>query len=371
MASRFARRFGASTALFTLVATFGGSSGQAAGLTIIPTFDASITTDPQAAIIEATISAAIAAYQTNFSDQITVSINFVETSSGLGQSSSYLQSFTYAAYRAALASHAATPDDTTALAHLPNTAANPVNGNANINLNLPLARALGFSGANPPAGQSDGTIALNTSMMNLSSSSTNFSKCSLYAVACHEINEVLGFSSALDGIANGNPATTGPISPEDLFRYGTNSARSFTSDVNAAAYFSLDGINLLARFNQHQGGDFHDWYSFYGGVTPEVQDAYLSAGVFPVLGVELRALDAIGYTRVLPPPPPSLSIARAGGRVVISWPTNFPGFTLLTKTSLTSAGSWATSSPAPVILNGFYTVTNSATNASRFYKLIK
>ena len=55
-----------------------------AGLTIIPTFDSSITSDPNSATIEATIEAAIAVYAQTFSDPITVSIMFQEMSSGLG-----------------------------------------------------------------------------------------------------------------------------------------------------------------------------------------------------------------------------------------------------------------------------------------------
>src|SRR5438477_11208261 len=84
-------------------------------LTIIPTFDASITSDPQAATIEATINAAIAVYQSNFSDPVTVSIKFQKMSSGLGASSSYFQSFSYSSYLAALVSHSASADDVTAL----------------------------------------------------------------------------------------------------------------------------------------------------------------------------------------------------------------------------------------------------------------
>jgi hypothetical protein len=49
-----------------------------AGLIILPTFDASITNDPNAAAIEATISAAIAIVESQFSDPITVNITFAE-----------------------------------------------------------------------------------------------------------------------------------------------------------------------------------------------------------------------------------------------------------------------------------------------------
>ncbi|EEF61551.1 NF038122 family metalloprotease [Pedosphaera parvula] len=285
------------------------------GLTIIPTFDSSITSDPQAAQIEATINSAIAVYQSNFSDPITVAITFKKMTSGLGLSSGvYYQTYSYSTYRAALASHATTTDDATALAYLPNVANNPVNGNSSVNVKLALARALGFT-ANPPAGQPDGTVQLNLGIMNLSAAANDPSKYSLFGTVSHEIDEVLGFSSALNGLSNGAPAPTGAIFPEDLFRYDASGSRIFSTDANVASYLSFDGTTQLARYNQTQGGDFQDWYSFYGGVTPEVQDAFSPPGTSPVLGVELRVLDAIGYNRVLPP---STIVASAGSGGTIS-----------------------------------------------------
>jgi hypothetical protein len=339
------------------------------GLRIIPTFASSIANDPQAGNIEATINAAIAVYQNNFSNSITIAITFQEMGSGLGLSSTYYSSYSYASYRSALLSHSTTADDAIALAHIPNTPNNPVNGNSSLNITLPLARALGFS-ANPPPGQPDGTISLNTSSMNLSLSTTNPSKYSLFATVCHEIDEVLGLGSALNGLSNGDPAPTGPISPEDLFRYDSTGTRNFTTDVNAASYFSLDGVTDLARFNQHQGGDFQDWYSFSGGQIPQVQDAYSPPGVSPVPNVELRVLDVLGYARVIPPLP-TLSLARASGFVVLSWPTTFTGFTLQSATNGLSAPIWTAVTNAPSIVNGFYTVTNSVSGSAKFYRLTK
>jgi hypothetical protein len=264
-------------------------------LTINPIFDTTITSDPQAQTIEAEIISAISVYESTFSDPVTVTITFQEVNTGLGASSKYFQSFRYVDYVAALQSHGTTADDATALANLPNGGLNPVNNNQNVNLNLALARALGFS-ADTPAGQSDGVISLKTSIMNLTRSNIDPNKYSLFAVACHEIDEVLGFGSALNGLNNGDPAPTGAVSPQDLFRFDQNGGRSFTTAINATSYFSLDHTTQLARYNQTQGGDFADWYSA-GGQTPQVQDAFQTAGSTPVLGVELRALDVIGFHR--------------------------------------------------------------------------
>jgi hypothetical protein len=301
-------RAGTDNGTWSTVNSFSTAAGPASGLTIIPVWDTTITSDPNSAEIQSTINAAIAVYKSKFSDPVTVTINFQEMGGGLGQSSSYYQTKAYSSYRSALASHATSTDDTTALANLPASSSNPVNGNSSIDVNLSLLRALGFSSANPPSGQPDGTIYLNTSLMNLSGAETDSSKYALFSVASHEIDEVLGFSSALNGLSNGAPTPTGPISPQDLFRYDQFGARNFTTDVNAAAYFSLDGTTQIARYNQTQGGDFQDWYS-PGGQTPQVQDATGTHGSTPVLGTELRALDVIGWT----PVPAQTSITASAG----------------------------------------------------------
>ena len=55
-------------------AVLGTAVPASAGLTIIPIFDATITSDPNAAQIEATINTAIADFQSKFADPITVTI---------------------------------------------------------------------------------------------------------------------------------------------------------------------------------------------------------------------------------------------------------------------------------------------------------
>ena len=129
-------------------------------LTIIPTFDSSITSDPNAATIENSINADIATIDSYIANNVTVNITFQETSSGLGGSSSYIYSPTYADYYTALQHQTLSAYDTTAIASLPNQANNPVNGNGSITSVGPLLRALGFT-ANPP-GSYDTTISLNT-----------------------------------------------------------------------------------------------------------------------------------------------------------------------------------------------------------------
>lgn len=265
------------------------------GLTIVPTFGSSIQNDPNSATIEATLNTAVQQYAENFSDPITVHITFTESASGLGSSSAEVMNVSYAAYRAALISHATTADDATAIANLPTGTTSPVNGDNQVQINLPNARALGFSAAT----SMDGTVNLNTSICNLSRTNINSSKYDLQSVAEHEIDEILGIGSELTGLSNSAPTPGGPVTVEDLFRYDQNGNRSYTTDESSEAFFSLDGTTDLARFNQDASGDFNDWYST-GPHTPQVQDAFATPGTTPDLGVELEVLDALGFTRVIP-----------------------------------------------------------------------
>lgn len=306
------RRAAFGMALLLVLAVAPGARAQ---LLITPTFDSSITSDPNAAAIEGVINSAIHTYETTFNNPIQVNITFKEMTSGLGQSNFSLFSVPYSAVYAALAGNSSmSSDDVTALAHLPNQANNPVTGTANMLLKSANIKALGITGVGLPS--SDGTIGLNTHITDVGSPGTS-GQFSLLATAEHEIDEILGLGSTL-GLGLGSPFNNDP-SMEDLFRYDQNGNRSFTMNSSAQAFFSLDGTTRLAQFdNQNDGGDFGDWQSnpLPPGVKPQVQDAFAIAGAAPALGVELRALDAIGYnltTAASPvPEPSSLSLLAAG-----------------------------------------------------------
>jgi hypothetical protein len=250
-------------------------SGPSAGLIINPIFDTTITTDPNAAAIENAINTAIATIQSMFSDPITVTINFTEMSSGLGQSNTYLYNIPYSTFLTALKADATTSDDAAAVALLPSVSTNPVNGNSTIDVKTANLRAVGITGLNPPAGQPDGFISLNTSITNPGSPGTTAAYF-LIPVVEHEIDEVLGLGSSLP-----TPLLS-TIFPEDLFRYDQSGARTFIMTGTVKAFLSLDGSTDLAQFdNQNDGGDFGDWQSnpLPSGVLPKVQDAFSTPGV--------------------------------------------------------------------------------------------
>jgi hypothetical protein len=275
--------------------------GQAAGLTINAIFDSTITSDPNAAAIEATINAAIANVQSQFSDPITVNINFKkDTSISLGQSLTTYYNLSYSTFLAALKADAKTSDDFTAISLLPNLSTNPVNASATINVKAANLKAVGIV-VNPPL---DGVISVNTSLTNPGSPGTS-GAYNLIIVLEHEIDEVLGLGSSLPGM----PQST--IFPEDLYRYDQNGSRTFTTTSSALAFFSINASTALGQFdNQNDGGDFGDWQSSPRppGVLPKVQDAFATPLANPALSVELTALDVIGYDRVASGVPPSITM---------------------------------------------------------------
>ncbi|HXR47372.1 MAG TPA: SUMF1/EgtB/PvdO family nonheme iron enzyme [Candidatus Limnocylindrales bacterium] len=66
-----------------------------------------------------------------------------------------------------------------------------------------------------------------------------------------------------------------------------------------------------------------------------------------------------------------LTITLSGTNVILTWPTNnTAGLALQSTLNLGSASVWSPVSPAPVIVNGPYTVTNPISGTQQFYRLI-
>jgi len=205
-------------------------------------------------------------------------------------------------------------------------------------------------------------------LMNFSRPPLDPDKYDIEQVSEHEMDEVMGVSSDLPDFTI--------ISPIDLFRFTTNLVRTYTTNGDDA-YFSVDGTNLLARFNMNPGGDYSDWYSYDTlwappGATPvpQVQDAFSLPGYALDLGSnELAMLDVIGWTVavIAPASAPVLNIVRSGAnQFTLSWANTANGFVLQENTNLLTASTWVASATGP---------TNPAvitsTTARKFYRLYK
>ncbi len=328
----------------------GGTSVRA--LVIVPTFDSTITSDPNAATIENTINTAIQFYEARLADPITVTVEFQEiTTSGLfGHSSWWYYNIPYSQYRASLKQDATTTNDTLALASLPSGATNPVTGSSFTNVKTANLRAIGITGDNSGlTGGYDGIIGLHTSELNLSRASTDPSKGDLLATVEHELDEVLGLGSSLD------EGFTDPF-PEDLFRYTATGSRTFTISGDNA-YFSLDGTDLLARFNQTSGMDYGDWW-VAGTHVPQVQDASATDGAAPNPKTELVALDVIGYNLLPVPQPVITRLNIASSPLTLSGSNGLASATyiVLTSTNLAlPASQWSSVATNFLGTNGAFT----------------
>ena len=186
----------------------------------------------------------------------------------------------------------------------------------------------------------DSTITLNTSICNLSRSSINPTKYDLQAVTSHEIDEVLGFGSALNGSSNG------PQPPQGRYRWTIcgvmtrmASGPSIPPLPIKRTFPSMAATRDLARFNQQAGGDFSDWYS-PGGQTPQVQDAFNTPGATPNLGVELIRLNVDGYTPAPLATPTGLTATPvSSSQINLSWNSE-PGATSYTLEESTNGSTW-------------------------------
>ena len=65
----------------------------------------------------------------------------------------------------------------------------------------------------------------------------------------------------------------------------------------------------------------------------------------------------------------TLTIQKVGSNVVLTWPTNVPGFNLASTHDLGVGVVWNTNSTAPVVVNGQNVVTNPIAGTRQFYRL--
>lgn len=258
---------------------------------------------------QAQIQAAINFYTSNITSTFDVTIAFGGQAGGGASTSSFSDSVTYSAYYNALVSNSSgNGTDTTAIASLGGASAtNPVTGSSNVSVKPTLEAALGigsqisapFSGCDNLT--ANACILVGTDVLNASGAPMG----SLMGTVEHEIDEVLGTSSALSG--GGGTLPTDP-SAADLFRYSASGIRSFAYNSSTAApctgsptaYLSINaGTTNLNQYNNcNNGGDYGDWI-YTDGL--QVQDAFGPDNVASSLHLnspEVTLLDAVGYNFV-------------------------------------------------------------------------
>jgi PEP-CTERM motif len=326
-----------------------------AGLIINATFDSTITSDANAASIEAVIDTAVQTFEELYTNPITVSILFQE-GGGLGQSDGIVSGVPYSTFYSGLVANNANPAAIAALnanGGNPNTngGVNPVGGIDEIEIKSANARALGIdipagcvvtaTGAGTSDGhvpntcdtsgagaKVDGIVSLNTAITTPPNTQTSPDPIyyDLLSTAEHEIDEVLGLGSALANCDStspsgacqpgatlnaGNDTSFNVGAPEDLFRWSAATGGTRTLSTNCttptSAYFAYGpSTGAIAQFNNAcNGGDFGDWQSspLPPGVNPQVQDAFGGPGAGAAYGKsEIDAMTAIGFQSSAPEP---------------------------------------------------------------------
>lgn len=293
--------------LSALILAFAATSEARAGLVIIPTFESSMDAQQEAAV-----NYVIGQYESLYTNNITLRIDFSMGVTGLGESESYFEDgFTYSQVTAALAAEAAAnPTDTikqTVVANLPAT--NPAPSN-NFAVTTAQAKALGLDESYNGL---DGYVIFSNAV-NYTYDPNNRGVAGEYdfiGVAEHEISEVMGRDSLLGyDFGDGN----GPSYEEnDLFRFSAPGVRNFTYDVPNYApgvYLSInngvtDTVNFWSQSldnDDYRGDDPTDPYNQYAGEGQAHQLTY----------ADMVNMDALGYNLNATPEPASLTLLATG-----------------------------------------------------------
>jgi hypothetical protein len=277
----------------------GLAAAPAQAITIVTTFDSSVSSLANAAAVESAFNTVANDYATSFANPVTVNLT-VSWGSVAGQSlptnavgasvDNLYGYYSYAQIRDALAATAAAnPSDTalvTALNAMPATGPSGVSQYAVASAE---AKALGLIA---DQATTDGYIGFAGSTSGYDFNPLDGVATGTYdfeGVAAHELAEVLG---RISGLYSPTPSFRTPF---DLFRYKAAGVLDF--GYNDGAYFSINGgVKKLANFNSSRsGGDRGDWT--VAATSTDAQGAFIATGRrYNLTNVDLTALDVLGWT---------------------------------------------------------------------------
>ena len=298
------RAYNAASAAFGYSETIAMTTQPSTGLTIHPTFDSSITANPNAAAIQAMISRAISFHESLFTDPITVQIRFRYATTApdgtplptgtLAQTDILLYLIPWSTYISALRADATTSNDTQANTSLPGTALSPdirpcSAGGRAVGLNTPPA--MFANGTIGTGGPYDAIVTLNSGVPYQFNRPVSPSSFDAQRSTEHEVDEAIGLGSRLGGNAN-------DLRPQDLFSWSSPGHRNIST--SGTRYFSMNGgVTNIVNFNQNPDGDLGDWFSEQCPQThPYVQNAFGCPGQYSDISAtspEGINLDVIGY----------------------------------------------------------------------------
>lgn len=340
-------------------------------ITIVPTYDTSITSLGNAAQVEAAFATAAHAFENHYTNVATINITvYFSSSVGLGESqTAYIGNPTYAQLTNALHNARVSSADSNSVASLP--ASSPIASTNVWWIPRAEAKALYAYGLNYVAtndATQDGAVYF-ASTVSYTFDATNRAVSGKYdfiGVAEHEISEVLGRGYALGTLSSG-------YQPCDLFRFTSAGVRNLVV-TNTPVYFSTDnGVTVLQNYYTNAAlGDVQDWLST---TTPDAYDAFLAAGQAAWISpVDITALDVLGYnTPGIATKEKITPLRLTNGNVQLTFSNLYSvRFTILASTNVTLATTnWTTLGVATEIAPGEYQYvdTQTAANKQRFYRV--
>jgi len=195
---------------------------RADAITIVPTFDPSVTGNVNSAAIQNAFNYAALTFKNLYSDPIQINITVVAGNSGLGGSNtSILGTQTYTQLRSQLIADAVSANDTTANASLP--VSSPLGASSLIVYTRAQAKSLSLIASDATT---DGTFTFNA-LQPYTFDPTNRAVGGSYdfvSVAEHEISEIMGRIPSLGTAFFGQP----DYLPYDLFRWTAPGARNLS-----------------------------------------------------------------------------------------------------------------------------------------------
>ena len=203
----------------------------------------------------------------------------------------------------------------------------------------------GINGANPDARMVQGSDGY---FYGTTESGGTFTNGTVFKISAN--GALTSLYSFIGGDDGANPHAA-PVQGHDGNFYGTTSHTVFkitTSGALATLYSFTGGNDGSAPNGLVQGSDGN----FYG--TTQSGGAGGAGTVFRL---------------TIMPEPPQLSIVPSATNVILTWPTNFTGFTLQSTMNLGPSAVWTTNSSAPFVVNGWNTVTNPIAGTQEFFRL--